>query len=137
VERLPQALRAAGLLPGLRAEDAGRVPDLNDRYDPVRDPATGLLNGEAIRDVSHRLAAAVGRLLDGGRFPVVLGGDCSVLLGALLARRRRGRTGLVFLDAHADFCQPAAEPGGAAARDLAAVLTGGLSDGGVRRSLQP
>jgi arginase len=124
VERLPQALRAAGLLAGLQAEDAGRVPDLNDRYDPVRDPTTGLLNGEALRDFSHRLAGAVGRLLDGGRFPVVLGGDCSILLGALLARRRRGRTGLVFLDAHADFYQPAAEPSGEVASMELALATG-------------
>src|SRR5262249_15815765 len=110
VERLPQALRAHGLVAGLQAGDAGRVPDLNDRYHPVRGPTTGLLNGGAIRDFSRALADAAGRLLDGGAFPVVLGGDCSILLGALLATRRRGWYGLAFLDAHADFYQPEAEP---------------------------
>jgi arginase len=124
VERLPQALRAAGLLAGLGAEDAGRLPDLNARYDPARDPATGLLNGESIRAFSRTLAGTAGRLLDGGRFPVVLGGDCSILLGALLALRRRGRYGLVFLDGHADFYQPAAEPNGEVASMELALATG-------------
>jgi hypothetical protein len=32
------------------------------------------------------------------RFPVLLGGDCSIVLGPLLALRRRGRYGLAFLD---------------------------------------
>ncbi|MFD4693211.1 arginase family protein [Streptomyces sp. NPDC058463] len=45
-----------------------------------------------------RLADAVGAALDAGHFPVVLGGDCSILLGNLLALRRRGRYGLLFLD---------------------------------------
>ncbi len=124
VERLPPSLRATGLLAALHAEDAGGVPDRNARYDPVRDPTTGLLNGEAIRDFSLDLADAAGRLLDAGRFPVVLGGDCSVLLGPLLARRRRGRSGLVFLDAHADFYQPEAEPSGEVASMELALATG-------------
>jgi arginase len=82
------------------------------------------LNGGAIRDFSRALADAVGRLLDGGAFPVVLGGDCSILLGALLATRRRGRYGLVFLDAHADFYQPEAEPAGEVASMELALATG-------------
>jgi arginase len=141
VERLPRALRAAGLLAGLRAADAGRVLDMNGRYQPVRDPATGLLNGGAIREFSGTLADAVGRLLDGGAFPVVLGGDCSILLGALLAARRRGRHGLVFLDAHADFYQPEAEPRGEVASMELALATGRgpavLADlGGLRPLVQ-
>jgi CRP/FNR family transcriptional regulator, cyclic AMP receptor protein len=42
------------------------------------------------------------------------------LLGNLLALRRRGRYGLLFLDGHADFYQPEAEPNSeAASMDLA------------------
>jgi arginase len=37
------------------------------------------------------LADAIGRVLDAGDFPLVLGGDCSILLGAMLALKRRGR----------------------------------------------
>jgi arginase len=55
---------------------------------------------------------------------VVLGGDCSILLGNLLALKRRGRYGLLFLDGHADFYQPEAEPKGEAASMELALATG-------------
>ncbi len=40
------------------------------------------------------------------RISIVLGGDCSIMLGCLLALRRRERHGLLFLDGHPDFYQP-------------------------------
>ncbi len=55
---------------------------------------------------------------------MVLGGDCSILLGCLLPLRRRGRFGLFFLDGHADFYQPEAEPNGEAASMDLALATG-------------
>jgi arginase len=54
----------------------------------------------------------------------VLGGDCTILLGITLALRRRGRYGLLFLDGHADFYQPKAEPTGEAASMELALVTG-------------
>jgi arginase len=54
----------------------------------------------------------------------VLGGDCSILLGCLLAARRRGRSGLLFLDGHADFFQPSAEPKGEVASMELAIAVG-------------
>lgn len=52
----------------------------------------------------------------------MLGGDCSNLIGCALALRRLGRFGLFFLDGHADFYQPEAEPSGeVASMDLAIV----------------
>src|SRR5262249_971637 len=56
--------------------------------------------------------------------PVVLGGDRSIVLGCLLALRRRGRYGLLFLDGHADFYQPEAEPSGEVASMDLALATG-------------
>jgi arginase len=70
------------------------------------------------------LANAVGRVIDSREFPVVLGGDCSIILGNLLALRRRGRYGLLFIDGHADFFQPAVEPTGEAASMDLALATG-------------
>jgi arginase len=60
---------------------------------------------------------------------VVLGGDCSIVLGPLLALRRDGmrggkRHGLLFLDGHADFYQPEASPTGEAADMDLALATG-------------
>jgi arginase len=122
VETLPDALLAAGLAERLGARRAGRLAA--PTYDPRFDPETGLLNPGGLRDYSPRLADAVGAVLDRGEFPIVLGGDCSILLGNALALRRRGRHGLLFLDGHADFYQPEAEPAGEAASMDLALVTG-------------
>ncbi|MFE2040644.1 arginase family protein [Streptomyces sp. NPDC059477] len=122
VEELPEALLGAGLTEGLRAVMAGRVEP--PPYLPDRDPETGVLNPDGIAEYSVRLADAVGAVLDDGRFPLVLGGDCGILLGNLLALRRRGRHGLLFLDGHTDFYQPEAEPVGEVASMALAIATG-------------
>jgi arginase len=120
VERLPEALKAAGLLERLNAEYAGRVEPLP--YSPRRDPETLILNPDALKTYSLRLAAAVGDVLREGKFPLVLGGDCSNIIGIMLALRRAGKYGLFFIDGHADFYQPEAEPTGeVASMDLAIV----------------
>lgn len=122
VEDLPKALLELGLADRLKARSAIRVepPD----YDPERDPETKMLNPRAIRDYSVKLADAVGAILNDGDFPVVLGGDCSILLGNLLALRRRARYGLLFVDGHADFYQPEANVNGEAASSELALATG-------------
>ena len=56
--------------------------------------------------------------------PVVLGGDCTIVLGSMLAFRRRGRYGLFFIDGNADFFQPEAEPNGEGASMDLALVTG-------------
>lgn len=122
VETLPQALLAAGLTEMLDARHAGRIDP--PPYDPRKDPKTLMLNPRGIADFSVALADAVGRLLDEGAFPVVLGGDCSIVLGNLLGLKRRGRYGLLFIDGHADFYQPEAEPNGEAASMDLALATG-------------
>jgi arginase len=122
VERLPDALIEAGLADALDARRAGQVEP--PPYDARRDPATGLLNPTGLRDYARQLADATGAVLDGGETPIVLGGDCSILLGNLLALSRRGRHGLLFLDGHADFYQPDAEPNGEAASMDLALATG-------------
>ncbi|MEU3853707.1 arginase family protein [Streptomyces sp. NPDC029554] len=122
VEDLASALLGAGLADALGARTVGRVEP--PPYDPERDAQTGLLNPDGIAAYSAALADAVGAVLDGGRFPLVLGGDCSVLLGNLLALRRRDRHGLLFLDGHTDFYQPEAEPAGEVASMELALATG-------------
>src|SRR5690606_10106405 len=89
VEFLPQALIGAGLGEHLGAAFGGEIEP--PPYDPVPDPRSGVLNAGAIAQYAVELADAVGKVLDDGAFPVVLGGDCSILLGNLLAMKRRGR----------------------------------------------
>jgi arginase len=122
VQALPEALLAAGLAERVGARRGTRLAP--PAFDPTIDPATGLLNPHGLRDYAPRLADAVGAVLDQGGFPIVLGGDCTILLGSTLALRRRGRSGLLFLDGHADFYQPQAEPSGEAASMELALVTG-------------
>jgi arginase len=122
VDRLGQALLQNGLAERLSARHAGRVAMPHRTGE--RDPATLTLNAQAIASWSPRLADAIGQVLDRREFPLVLGGDCSILLGATLALKRRGRFGLLYLDGHADFYQPEAEPKGEAASMDLAFATG-------------
>ncbi len=122
VDTLPDALLRAGLADRLGASRAGRVEP--PRYNPERDPETQLLNPHGLAEFAVSLADRLGGLLDGDAFPIVLGGDCSIVLGCLLALRRRGRYGLLFVDGHADFYQPEAEPNGEAASMDLALATG-------------
>jgi arginase len=122
VERLPEALLRAGLDVQLRARRAGRVEP--PPYDERRDPETLMLNPQGIADYTPKLADAIGEVLEAGDFPVVLGGDCSIVLGGLLALRRRGRYGLLYVDGHTDFYQPAANATGEAASSDLALATG-------------
>jgi arginase len=122
VERLPDALLKNGLAERLRARRAERVDP--PPYEAIRDEATLTLNAHAIALWTPRLADSIGRVLIRGEFPLILGGDCSILLGAMLALKRRGRFGLLFIDGHADFYQPEANPNGEAASMELAFATG-------------
>jgi arginase len=123
VETLPEALLQAGLIDRLHARRAGRVAP-ETAYSSSRDSATLTLNATGIASFSRTLADAVGAVIDRGEFPIVLGGDCSILLGDLLALKRRGRYGLLFVDGHADFYNPEANPNGEAASMDLALVTG-------------
>jgi arginase len=122
VELLPKALLRHDLAKRLNARHAARlkVP----AYHAALDPETLTLNAHSIAQWSPELADAVGEVLDRGEFPVVLGGDCSIVLGPTLALKRRGRYGLLFVDGHADFYQPEANPNGEAASMDLAFATG-------------
>ncbi len=121
--KLPWALRDRHLLSMLDATDAGSL--VPPRYRAAWSPGDGDRNAHAIATFSTVLADRVGVLFNQETFALVLGGDCSILIGNMLALKRRGRYGLVFLDAHSDFRHPgnAAAIGAAAGEDLA-IVTG-------------
>src|SRR5262249_50676755 len=83
VEQLPSMLKAAGLMDGLNATDGARIAI--PPHDLSHDPQTTVLHQSGARDVALRLADAVGSALDQGLFPLVLGGDCSIEIGNMLA----------------------------------------------------
>jgi len=118
---MPDVLRWNGLRAKIGARDAGRVEA--PPYDPAIHPS-GIRNAKAIARYAHALADAVEAIVLREEIPVVLGGDCSILLGTLLgARRHVDRLGLVFVDGHADFNTPQrSSTAGAAGMDLALAV---------------
>ncbi len=124
VRYMPTVLREHGLLTRLQAEDSGIL--LPPPYTNSIDTETKVRNAHAIRDYSVALAGRIGQLLDEAFFPIVLGGDCSILLGSALALRQRGSFGLLFIDGHSDLLTPeTSATGGAAGMDLALVTGAG------------
>lgn len=75
---------------------------------------------------SRALGRKVSEAADDGSFVLLLGGDCSVVLGGLLGARRpgRGRVGLIYIDAHGDFATPETSRTGSAASMCLALATG-------------
>ena len=124
--KAPEALREAGLharLAGAGAVDAGVV--LPGRYtDDVQPGVPRTRNQDALLDHADRLAARIGEQLSQGRAPLILGGDCSLLVAAGRALSVRGRYGLVHIDGHTDFRHPgnSAECYSLAGEDLAAAV---------------
>src|ERR687891_2044604 len=124
VEKLPQALKAAGVLEALKARYLGRVQPVLS-YSSERDKVTQILNGKAIREFSLQLAESITEVVrKNNSFILTLGGDCSIIIGTLLALRRLGRYGLFFIDGHADFYQPEASVSGEVADMDLAIISG-------------
>jgi arginase len=116
----PSALRIAGLGNALRrlgfdvaleedipapAMETRRSEDKKARYKPQ------------ILDVCTRLAKRVKEVLDGGDFPLVLGGDHSIAMGTVAGaaahyREAAQSIGLLWFDAHGDMNVPGVSPSG-------------------------
>ncbi|MCH7231933.1 arginase family protein [Glycomyces sp. L485] len=140
--KAPGALRDHRIIQRLNAVDAGCLTP--PRFDASGwRPGDGVGQAKAIAEYTRQLADRVERLWRERRFPLVLGGDCSILLGPVLAARRRterdGKSrGLIFVDAHSDFRHPGNSQyvGAAAAEELALATGRGQPDltdiGGLR-----
>ncbi|MFD8410750.1 MULTISPECIES: arginase family protein [unclassified Streptomyces] len=127
VYKLAGALREQGLLARLSAREGGVV--VPPRYDRgAWQEGDGVFHAEQLAAYTVTLADRIEKHLRAGEFPVVLGGDCSIQLGASLALRRLGRYGLAAIDGSADFRHPGNEavngPVGAAGGEELALATG-------------
>ena len=133
----PAVLRQRGLATAL-----ARHPGFTDAGDlvlpvpvPVRGPS-GLLAEDALVAMIERVADAVGAARHRGWFPLLLGGDCPVILGALAAlQAERDRPGLLFIDGHEDAWPPRLSPTGEAA-DCELGLALRLFDAGLSPQLR-
>lgn len=123
-DRGPARLREHGIVERLRARDLGDVAAASYR-DFVRAPGT-IRNEDLVLDHVRAVAAALEPSDD---FTLIVGGDCSVLLGSLLGLSRGRDLGLVFIDGHTDFNTPeTTQTGAVAGMDLALATGRGTSE---------
>ena len=104
--------------------------------DPHRAKGSGLINEAALVAMSAALEREVGRVVDAGSFPVVIGGDCSILLGIMAGAQAGAPVGLLFIDGHEDTMPlDVSEDGEAANAELGMLLgiTGHLTPDALRR----
>jgi arginase len=107
----PAVLREHGLIEALERDND--VVDLGDVSfvspdGPRRDRKTGLIAPRTLLNMIAAVRAAVARAYEDRRVPLVVGGDCPLLLGCLLAARDRlgFPVGLIFIDGHEDAWEP-------------------------------
>ena len=128
----PSAIRYANLSAAL--EDLGyTVSDLGNVEAPIPETVeeeTGVRYADAVRSVCERTAVRAAEMVSEGLFPVFLGGDHSISIGTVSGVASAadapgaGRTGILWLDAHADFNTPETSPSGNVHGMPLAVLTG-------------
>jgi arginase len=93
-------------------------------YSMLVDGESKVRNADKIIDYSKQLANVLDEHILQRNIAIVLGGDCSILIGAALSLRRHGKYGLFFLDGHTDYVLPEQSgTAGAAGMDLA-IVTG-------------
>jgi arginase len=127
VDMGPSAIRYARLNGAL--EDLGYpVTDLGNVATPIPETVVereDTDNVGAIRDVCEEVAREAIRMVSDGIFPIFLGGDHSISIGTVSGvAKAAGRTGLLWLDAHADFNTPETSPSGNVHGMPLATLTG-------------
>jgi arginase len=113
LEKAPAALRATGLLDGLRGagvavRDDGDLPTATWRaHRGPGEPNDAERVVDGLREVRDR----VGAVLDRGERPLVLGGECTVTIGVVAAvAERHPDVALVYVDGGQDLQLPPDHP---------------------------
>jgi arginase len=120
----PAALREAGLAAAL-AGRADLTPDVVLSPPVPARGRSGFVNEDAFLEMVAALHDRVRAVLAAGRFPLVYGADCAVLLAAVPALAETcGSAGLVFIDGHEDGTTMEASTSGEAANMEIALLLG-------------
>ncbi len=129
VDMGPSAIRYARIEGALEDLDY-RVTDLGNAGVPIPEVVAGRQEArhlEAVRSVCEEVAGRAEAIVSDGLFPIFLGGDHSISIGTVsgVAKGSGGaRTGVIWLDAHADFNTPETSPSGNVHGMPLATLTG-------------
>lgn len=88
------------------------------------DDESGVRNADLLVEYAKKQDSLIQQVLKEKLFPLVLGGDCSILLGPLLSLRQMGEYALFYLDGHTDFIWPTLSQTGGAGGMAAAFAAG-------------
>jgi arginase len=121
--RAPAVLREAGLRAALPS--ASLTADIVTPPPSIARGPAGFVNEQALLAMVAAVHARTSAALRDGRWPLLYGGDCAVLLGAIPALRdAQGRAGLLFIDGHEDATTMEGSDSGEAANMEIALLLG-------------
>lgn len=122
-ELMPKALRDAGLLSRLGIPDRG---DLNTKLEgSTRDVDSGLVAWPSLIGVTNDIRRGVAELVAEGERPLLLGGCCALLPGAVAGLAdAAGSSAVVNIDGHLDLYDAKTSPTGEAADMPIAALLG-------------
>ena len=129
VDMGPSAIRYARIEASL--DDLGnKVTDLGNAGVPIPEiVAAGeeVKHLAAVRSVCEEVSERAADMVSGGLFPIFLGGDHAIAIGTVSGvahATSEVRTGVIWVDAHADFNTPATSPSGNIHGMPLATLTG-------------
>jgi arginase len=127
VDMGPSAIRYAHLqnkLEGLgySVEDEGNVEVPIAEMCKITNPRLKYI--DCIVPMARRVAGAVATSMQGGRFPLVLGGDHSLSIGSIRGAAKHKKLGVIWIDAHADFNTAETTPSGNIHGMSLAILAG-------------
>ncbi len=112
VAGMPQAIHSAGVEERVPCPVSSRWI-ATDAMVPARGPSA-LLAEDALTSMVTDTAGALSDAWRDGQVPIVVAGDCPVLLAPLIAAQASGGAGLVFIDGHEDAWDPRVTPTGEA-----------------------
>ena len=123
-ELAPMVLRQCGVIDAIKPK-----LDLNDLSVRIqgedRDPESGLKGAASVVTMTAEVRRAVAAQMAQGNKPVILGGCCSYVMGAVSAARDViGRVGLVYIDGHLDLYDGSTSPSGECADMPLAIMLG-------------
>jgi arginase len=123
VRKMPAVFKSLNFADRIHAADFIEVPP--PEYQNELDESVGVRNYKSIIEYSEALSETIRKAIDDNYFPIVIGGDCSILLASALALKQKGTYGLAYIDGHTDFgiANVSSVTGGAAGMDLA-IVTG-------------
>lgn len=122
VKHLPDWLRKHRLHEYINPSEVLRLEAPS--YTMHLDEESGVRNADLLVDYAIKQNEVLHQVLEAKRFPFVIGGDCSILLGPLLHLRQMGNYALFYLDGHTDFIWPPLSSTGGAGGMAAAFAAG-------------